>query len=130
MMQAPLSILAQQLPLGDPSITVVIVINVLIVLLLVLVAWKNLTRKETALPQPMVTQKHAEYVPRHEFTRLEAQVNMIGHRVEVIHQDLLHAGEERAVKIHERLNLLIEQHGEIRGRLQTLTDQNKPIRPR
>ena len=120
--------LAQQLPLGDNAATTTLVLQVLIVVLLVLVAAKNLTKKETPLPQPLTTKKAEDFVPRHEFARLEGQVLGLASRIEVVHSNLLHAGEERAVKLHERLNELIEPLAEIRGRVHALTDalKNQP----
>lgn len=45
----------------------------------------------------------------------------MGKRIEDVHGDLLRAGEERAVKLHERLNSLIEPLAEIKGRTEALT---------
>jgi len=122
-----MTIVSQTLPTMAPEMT----LQILQVILALLVLWKLMTRKDSSpLPQPLITRKDSEYVPRHEFNRLDLDVRNLGDRVEKIHDDLTRQGEERAKGIHERLNLLIDQNAEIRGRLQSLTDHNKLPRPR
>ncbi len=94
-------------------------------LLGILVAFKHLTKKETPpvpLPQPLRTEKAAVYVQIHEFSQLRQDHLNLALRVDKAHDDILRAGEDRAIKIHERLNVLINDAAESRGRLQALTD--------
>jgi len=118
-------LIAQTLPTGSHEVAFISMIC-LQVILVVITVWKTLTRKDSQpLPQPLITRRDNEYVPRHEFARLDRDVQHLGDRVEKIHDDLTRQGEERAKGLHERLNILIDQNAEIRGRLQSLTDRAK-----
>lgn len=92
---------------------------------------RNLLKKDTPFPQPVKTEKSPEYVSMREHQQLRAdhqalaaQVQHVSttltNRIEEVKDDLMTAGEARAVKIHERLNTLIETAFETRGRLEAI----------
>jgi hypothetical protein len=112
------AILAQQLPVTELTASV---INIIVGLLAVSFLVKNLLKKDTPLVQPLRTQREIEYVPRHEFTQLQDAVRLLSCRVETSHNDVLRAGEDRAIKLHERLNLLLTGLSEVQGRTEVLT---------
>ncbi|MES2705138.1 MAG: hypothetical protein V4726_00915 [Verrucomicrobiota bacterium] len=114
--------LAQQFPASEHT---VVVLNVFVVLLAIGLLLKNLLKKDVPpppLPQPVLTKKQEEHVLRHEFEKLSREHMALAARVESVHNDVLRAGEDRAVKIHERLNLLIEGMAEVRGRSEALSE--------
>ena len=128
-----LNLIAQQLP---DAVILRDVLNIMLALVLgtlgIMVGIKKLREKPplppekpAPIPQPLIHQRHPEYVPRHEFTDLKLHVDRVESRIESVHRDLIKAGEERAVKLHERLNDLIEPLAEIRGRVHALTDHMK-----
>lgn len=115
--------LAEQFPTsGDAAFDAIKVINVLIVLLGLAVLLKHLWKKESTFPNPVETKKAPEWIERREFDSLRQDHLNLAQRVETVHADLLKAGEERAVKLHERLNFLVETMAEVRGRTEALTD--------
>lgn len=119
-MFSSLPILAQQFPVTEQTASV---LNVIAVSLAIAFLVKNLFKKDpqaAPLPQPVVTKRQDEFVLRHEFDRLSKEHANLATRVEKVHNDLIKAGEERAVKIHERLNIVIEGVAEIRGRSEAL----------
>ena len=116
-------------------------LNILLVVVLgtigILVGIKKLKEKDPEkqypIPQPFSHQRAPEWVPRHEFNDLKGEVHRIGSRVETVQEVLAvridenrkllsQQGEDRAMKIHERLNELIEPLAEIRGRTEAMTN--------
>lgn len=122
------TLFCQTLPNASPEAGAIVIICLQVIMCLLLF-WKSMTRKDPppapALPQPVITKRDTDYVPRHEFTRLEGEVKHLDERLHNMHKDLTDQGQKRADGIHERLNLLISQHSEIRGRLESLTSHHK-----
>lgn len=114
----PTLFIAQQLHVSEQTSNT---INVIIILLAVALLIKNLLKKDNPLPQPVVTRRQDEYALRHEFDQLRSDHAALAARVEKVHVDLMNAGEARAVKIHERFNVLIESMAEVRGRSEAIS---------
>jgi hypothetical protein len=46
---------------------------------------------------------------------LENDIKMIRHKMESDKTEIIAAGEDRSIKIHDRINVAIEKIGELRG---------------
>lgn len=60
--------------------------------------------------------KHAELNRAHH-EKIEARVSALERKLEGDKDEIIKAGEDRAIKIHDRINVLIEKVGELRGEL-------------
>jgi methyl-accepting chemotaxis protein len=72
--------------------------------------------------------KEPEYVTREEFGELKRKVDEIDNKLDLDRKEILHAGEDRARKIHERVDDLMEgvgglreDIGELRGELKHMS---------
>lgn len=76
-----------------------------------------LIRKPQVIPQPMETRKSPDYVHRHEFNDLKAEIHTHRAEMQEMERRLSEQGEKRAVDIHSRIGPIAEAVAEIRGRL-------------
>jgi len=112
------------------------VLNILLVLTLgvlgILVAVKKLrekpSEKAAPLPQPLVTRRDTDYVPRHEFVRLEKEVHELRVTTSQGIETLIAEGHRRAERIHDRLTTLVDGQADLRGRLEQFIHDRPPAR--
>lgn len=94
----------------------------------------NTPQSRTIEGQPLRVLAEPKWVPESEFRRhseeVDARFREMDRRIASIHDDiasirrevhctelnLVRAGEERASKLHERINLILERVSELRGR--------------
>lgn len=72
-------------------------------------------RKANAIPQPFVTTMAEEFVKRSEHDELKGRVRGLETQMRKDKDEIIKAGEERAIAIHNRLNTVIEDLGEMKG---------------
>lgn len=95
------------------------VLNVLLVLLAAVYLVRRILNP-TRLPQPLSVSLEDQFVTRREFERLDKRVSELNGRMETMQQQMTRQAEERAIKIHERLNTLLENIHEMKGSLDVL----------
>lgn len=95
--------------------------NAVILILALGIFWAAVFRK--AIPQPMETRKAADYVPRHEFSELKNEVHAMRDSLTVMKDAILHAGEQRAISIHGRIEPLSACVHELSGEVKQLAVQ-------
>lgn len=82
-------------------------------------------------PQPFAIQMNKEFVDkasyhkhaelnRGEHTRIDARITAIQAKMEEDKFEIIQAGEDRSKAIHDRINLLLENVGQIRGELNAI----------
>jgi hypothetical protein len=94
--------------------------NVMLLIMVAITIWAAVFKKPAPVPQPMVTQKAADYVPRHEFSALQTEVREVREGMHHMERRILDKGEERAISIHNRITPLAEGVHEMAGELKNL----------